>query len=69
MDVSERVNDQYPFGEHVGLEVTAVGDRYGDETGVVEAELEDDHWHAIAKTRGLYKTSVVEGENPFVDAD
>ncbi|WP_323676246.1 PaaI family thioesterase [Halorubellus sp. PRR65] len=140
MDVSERFNERYPFGEHVGLEVTEVGDgrakgtieladhhslsestqlahgavpfaladslsaaalasvegnpgptldvridyvrpatgdihgeavvdRYGDDTGVVEAELHDDDGNTVAKTRGVYKTNLVEGKNPFVDSD
>jgi uncharacterized protein (TIGR00369 family) len=140
MDVEARFNEQYPFGERVGSELTEVGDgvakgtielgdhhslsestrlahgavpfaladslsdaaiasvevnpaptldvridylrpatgdihgeavvdRYGAETGVVEGELHDDHGNTVAKTRGVYKTSVVEGDNPLVDSD
>lgn len=140
MDVERRFNDQYPFGEHVGLEVTEVGDgraegtieledhhslaestrlahgavpfaladslsaaalasvegnpgptldvridyvrpatgdihgeavvdRYGKETGVVEAVLHDDDGNEVAKTRGVYKTSMPDGANPFADSD
>lgn len=137
MDVFERFNDRYPFGNHLGVEVTHVGDgyvegrleladhhslsetmrlghgavpfgladslsaaalasvegnpgptidvridylrpatddldgvaevvRYGDDTGVVEAEISQDG-APVATTRGVYKTNVVKGENPFVD--
>ncbi|MFC6954652.1 PaaI family thioesterase [Halorubellus litoreus] len=140
MDVIERFNDRYPFGQHLGIEITdaedgvargkielddhhslsestrlahgavpfaladslsaaalasvegnpgptldvridylrpatgdvhgeAVVDRYGSETGVVEAELHDDDGNTIAKTRGVYKTNMVDGKNPFVDSD
>lgn len=140
MDVIERFNDRYPFGQHLGLEVTdaadgvargrieledhhslsestllahgavpfaladslsaaalasvegnpgptldvridylrpatgdihgeAVVDRYGAETGVVEAEIFDANDESIAKTRGVYKTNMVDGKNPFVDSD
>lgn len=138
MDVYERFNERYPFGEHLGVEVTHVGDgyvegkleladhhslsestrlahgavpfgladslsaaalasvegtpgptldvrvdylrpatgdiygeaevvRYGEDTGVVEAELLDEDDRLLAKTRGVYKTNLVDGENPFVD--
>jgi uncharacterized protein (TIGR00369 family) len=138
MDVIERFNERYPFGEHIGLEVTAasdgvargrieleahhslaedtmlahgavpfaladslsaaalasvegnpgptldvridylrpatgdihgeaVVDRYGEDTGVVETELFDAHDESIGKTRGVYKTNFVDGDNPFVD--
>lgn len=140
MDVLDRFNDRYPFGQHINLEVThaedgvargeialesyhslsesttlahgavpfaladslsaaalasvegnpgptidvridylrpatgdihgeAVVDRYGDDTGVVETEIFDEHDNSIAKTRGVYKTNLVEGTNPFVDED
>lgn len=139
MDVTERFNERYPFGEHIGVEVThveegyvegrleledhhslsestrlahgavpfgladslsaaaiasvegtpgptldvridylrpATGDiygaaevvRYGDDTGVVEVELTDANDRRLATTRGVYKTNVVGGENPFVDS-
>lgn len=138
MDVFERFNDRYPFGEHLGLEITDVGDgyvegrlelqdhhslsesmllahgavpfgladslsaaalasvegnpgptidvridylrpatgdlhgtaevvRYGDDTGIVETEIYDEDDRRVATTRGVYKTNVVEGRNPFVD--
>jgi len=138
MDVEERFNERYPFGEHLGVEVTHVGDgyvegrleladhhslsettrlahggvafgladslsaaalasvegapgptldvridylqpatgdmrgeaevvRYGDDTGVVEVELFDEDDRTIATTRGVYKTNLVDGANPFVD--
>ena len=139
MDVFERFNERYPFGEHLGLELThveegyvegkiefedhhslsettrlahgavpygladslsaaalasvegnpgqtldvridylrpATGDiygkaevvRYGRETGVVEVEVVDEDDRPLAKTRGVYKTNVVKGKNPFVDS-
>ena len=139
MDVLERFNDRYPFGEHLGIELTHVADgyvegrlelddhhslsestrlahgavpfgladslsaaaiasvegtpgptldvridylrpatgdiygaaevvRYGDDTGVVEVELTDEADRRLATTRGVYKTNLVEGENPFVDS-
>lgn len=40
--------------------------RYGDDTGVVEAEITQDG-APVATTRGVYKTNIVEGNNPFVD--
>jgi len=138
MDVFERFTERYPFGEHVGVELThveegvvrgkielephhslaestllahgavpfaladslsaaaiasvegnpgptldvridylrpATGDiygearvvRYGADTGVVEVELTDADDRPLARTRGVYKTNLVEGENPFVD--
>lgn len=138
MDVRERFNERYPFGEHLGLEVTHVEDgyvegkleleahhslsetttlahgavpfgladslsaaalatvegnpgptldiridylrpatgdiygaaevvRYGEDTGVVETELRDEDDRLLATTRGVYKTNLVEGQNPFVD--
>ena len=138
MDVYERFNDRYPFGEHLGLEITDVGDgyvegrldmedyhslsesmllahgavpfgladslsaaalasvegnpgptidvridylrpatgdihgsaevvRYGEETGIVEADIYDEDDRRVATTRGVYKTNIVEGQNPFVD--
>lgn len=48
------------------LEGTAEVVRYGDDTGVVEAEVTKDG-APVARTRGVYKTNVVEGKNPFVD--
>ncbi|NHN43122.1 PaaI family thioesterase [Halorubellus sp. JP-L1] len=140
MDVLERFNEKYPFGQHLGLEITAaedgvakghvaledhhslsetttlahgavpfaladslsaaalasvegnpgptldvridylrpatgdihgeaVVDRYGSDTGVVETELFDAEENSIAKTRGVYKTNLVGGQNPFVDSD
>jgi uncharacterized protein (TIGR00369 family) len=48
------------------LEGTAEVVRYGDDTGVVEAEVTQDG-ATIATTRGVYKTNIVEGQNPFVD--
>lgn len=137
MDVHERFNERYPFGEHLGVEVTHVGDgyvegkvelaeyhslsestrlahggvafgladslsaaalasvegapgptldvridylrpatgdiygeaevvRYGDDTGVVEVKLFDADGRKLATTRGVYKTNLVDGENPFV---
>lgn len=138
MDVQERFNDRYPFGEHLGLEITQVGDgyvegrleleqhhslsesvvlahgavpfgladslsaaalasvegnpgptidvridylrpatgdihgeaevvRYGEDTGIVETNIYDESDRRVATTRGVYKTNIVEGENPFVD--
>ena len=134
----ERFNERYPFGEHLGLELTTVeegyvegrieledhhslsetmqlahggvafgladslsaaalasvegnpgptldiridyyrpatGDiygraevvRYGEDTGVVEVEVVDADDRLLATTRGVYKTNVVEGDNPFVN--
>lgn len=40
--------------------------RYGDETGVVEAEVRQND-ELIATTRGVHKTNIVKGDNPFVD--
>ncbi|MFC7214163.1 PaaI family thioesterase [Saliphagus sp. GCM10025334] len=139
MDVHERFNETYPFGEHLGLEITrveegyvegkieleahhslsestllahgavpfgladslsaaalasvegapgptldvridylrpATGDiygsaevvRYGAETGVVEAEIVDADDRTLATSRGVYKTNMVDGNNPFVDS-
>lgn len=48
------------------LEGSAEVVRYGDDTGVVEAEITQDG-SPVAATRGVYKTNVVEGQNPFVD--
>ena len=138
MNVIERFNDRYPFGELLGLEITDVGDgyvegrleledhhslsesmllahgavpfgladslsaaalasvegnpgptidvridylrpatgdihgtaevvRYGEDTGIVEADIYDENDRRVATTRGVYKTNVVEGKNPFVD--
>lgn len=138
MDVLERFNERYPFGEHLGVEITHVGDgyvegkieleahhslsenallahgavpfgladslsaaalasvegnpgptldvridylrpatgdvfgeaevvRYGEDTGIVETDLYDADDRRLATTRGVYKTNLVEGENPFVD--
>ena len=138
MDIYERFNERYPFGEHLGVEITDVGDgrvegklelkahhslsenatlahgavpfgladslsaaalasvegnpgptldvridylrpatgdvygeaevvRYGEDTGVVEVELTDENGRRLATTRGVYKTNLVEGENPFVE--
>lgn len=138
MDVRERFNERYPFGEHLGVEVTHVGDgyvegkieledhhslsestrlahgavpfgladslsaaalasvegnpgptldvridylrpatgdvygeaevvRYGEDTGVVEVDLTDEDGTLLARTRGVYKTNLVEDDNPFVD--
>lgn len=49
--------------------IERLNDRYGSETRVVEPTLHDDDGKPIAKTRGVYKTNVVEGKNPFVDSD
>lgn len=139
MDVFERFNERYPFGEHLGIELThveegyvegkleleahhslsesmllahggvtfgladslsaaalasvegnpgptldvridylrpATGDvygsaevvRYGDDTGVVDVELTDENDRTLATTRGIYKTNLVKGANPFVDS-
>ena len=139
MDVLERFNEQYPFGAHLGVEVThveegyvegrielddhhslsestrlahgavafgladslsaaalasvegapgptldvridylrpATGDifgaaevvRYGNDTGVVEVEMTDADDRRLATTRGVYKTNLVDGANPFVDS-
>ena len=138
MDVYDRFNERYPFGEHLGVEVThveegyvegkielddyhslsetmrlahggvafgladslsaaalasveglpgptldvridylrpAIGDiygeaevvRYGDDTGVVEVDLFDEEDRKLATTRGVYKTNLVDGKNPFTD--
>lgn len=138
MDVLDRFNDRYPFGEHLGVEVTHVEDgyvegkleleahhslsesmvlahggvafgladslsaaalasvegtpgptldvridylrpatgdiygeaevvRYGSDTGVVAVDLFDEKERRIATTRGVYKTNVVGGDNPFTD--
>lgn len=138
MDVLDRFNDRYPFGNHLGIEITHVGDgyaegrleleahhslsestrlahgavpfgladslsaaalasvegnpgptidvridylrpatrdirgeaevvRYGEDTGIVETDVFDDQDRRVATTRGVYKTNLVEGENPFVD--
>lgn len=138
MDVYDRFNERYPFGEHLGIEITHVGDgyvegkleledhhslsesmrlahggvafgladslsaaalasvegspgptldvridylrpatgdiygeaevvRYGDDTGVVEVDLFDENDRKIATTRGVYKTNLVGGKNPFTD--
>lgn len=40
--------------------------RYGEDTGVVDAEVSQDG-SLVATTRGVYKTNIVKGENPFVD--
>lgn len=138
MDVLDRFNDRYPFGEHLGVEVTHVEDgyvegkleleahhslsesmvlahggvafgladslsaaalasvegtpgptldvridylrpatgdiygeaevvRYGSDTGVVAVDLFDEKERRIATTRGVYKTNMVGGDNPFTD--
>ena len=138
MDIYDRFNERYPFGEHLGVEITHVGDgyvegkielddhhslsetmrlahggvafgladslsaaalasvegspgptldvridylrpatgdiygeaevvRYGDDTGVVEVDLFDEEDRKLATTRGVYKTNLVDGENPFTD--
>lgn len=138
MDVFERFNERYPFGEHLGVEITHVEDgyvegkieleahhslsesmllahggvafgladslsaaalasvegapgptldvridylrpatgdiygeaevvRYGSDTGVVEVDLFDEKERRIGTTRGVYKTNVVGGDNPFTD--
>jgi uncharacterized protein (TIGR00369 family) len=41
--------------------------RYGEETGVVECELADADGNHIAATRGVYKTDLVGGDNPFTE--
>lgn len=41
--------------------------RYGEDTGVVEVEVVDGDDRLLATTRGVYKTNVVEGDNPFVN--
>jgi uncharacterized protein (TIGR00369 family) len=137
MDVLERFNERYPFGEHLGVEITHVEDgyvegkieledfhslsdttrlahggvafgladslsaaalasvegnpgptldvridylrpatgdiygkaevvRYGSDTGVVEVELLDEEDRRLGTTRGVYKTNLVEEQNPFV---
>lgn len=48
------------------LEGTAEVVRYGDDTGVVDAEVTQDG-APVAATRGVYKTNIVEGQNPFAD--
>ncbi|MDZ7701483.1 MAG: PaaI family thioesterase [Halobacteriales archaeon] len=48
------------------LEGSAEVVRYGDDTGVVEAEITQDG-APVATTQGVYKTNLVEGQNPFVD--
>lgn len=48
------------------LEGTAEVVRYGEDTGVVDAEISQDG-SLVATTRGVYKTNIVEGENPFGD--
>jgi uncharacterized protein (TIGR00369 family) len=48
------------------LHGTAEVVRYGDDTGVVDAEVTQDG-RPVAATRGVYKTNLVEGKNPFVD--
>ncbi|WP_254861945.1 PaaI family thioesterase [Halovivax gelatinilyticus] len=139
MDVLDRFNERYPFGEHLGVELTHVEEgyvegtieledyhslsesttlahgavafgladslsaaaiasvegspgptldvridyfrpatddiygaaevvRYGRDTGVVEVELTDEDDRRLASTRGVYKTNLVDGSNPFVDS-
>lgn len=48
------------------LDGTAEVVRYGRDTGVVETEIRQDG-EPVATTRGVYKTNIVKGENPFVD--
>jgi uncharacterized protein (TIGR00369 family) len=58
MDVSERFNERYPFGEHLGVEVTHVGDGY------VEGRLELEDHHSLSED-----TRLAHGAVPFGLAD
>ena len=40
--------------------------RYGEDTGIVEVDLFDEDDRKLATTRGVYKTNMVEDDNPFV---
>lgn len=58
MDVYERFNERYPFGEHLGVEVTHVGDGY------VEGKLELADHHSLSES-----TRLAHGAVPFGLAD
>lgn len=58
MDVLDRFNDTYPFGAHVGVEVTHVGDGY------VEGRLELADHHSLSTAARL-----AHGGVPFTLAD
>ena len=55
MDVLERFNDRYPFGEHLGVEITHVGDGY------VEGELQLDDYHSLSESMRLAHGGVAFG--------
>jgi uncharacterized protein (TIGR00369 family) len=58
MDVSERFNERYPFGEHLGVEVTHVGD------GCVEGKVALEDHHSLSED-----TLLAHGAVPFGLAD
>jgi uncharacterized protein (TIGR00369 family) len=58
MDVEERFNERYPFGEHLGVEVTHVGDGY------VEGKVALEDHHSLSEN-----TRLAHGAVPFGLAD
>jgi uncharacterized protein (TIGR00369 family) len=58
MDVKERFNERYPFGQHVDLEVTTV------EEGYVEGRIALDEKHSLSED-----TLLAHGAVPFALAD
>lgn len=55
MDVYERFNERYPFGEHLGVAVTHVGNGY------VEGKLELDDYHSLSESMRLAHGGVAFG--------